>query len=140
MNIYKEGAGRTHTHTPFQSTMAAYTSVLLLVALCIASAVSLKCYTCESQASNANCTTVTTCPASQSFCLTTVAGFAGYNVITKNCNATCQAVDFSFFISGKTSCCSTDLCNASGASSIQSKYIVLAVALGFLGALMRQSI
>ncbi|XP_073488742.1 lymphocyte antigen 6E-like [Aquarana catesbeiana] len=120
--------------------MAAYTSVLLLVALCIASAVSLKCYTCESEPKNANCTTIATCSANQSFCLTTVAGFGGYNVITKTCNATCQAVSFSFIVNAKTSCCSTDLCNVSGASSIKSKYTVLAVALGFLGALLRQSI
>ncbi|XP_040208082.1 lymphocyte antigen 6E-like [Rana temporaria] len=120
--------------------MAAYTSLLVLMVLCIASAVSLKCYTCGSEFSNANCTTVATCAANQSFCMTEITGFAAYKVIIKNCNADCQPINFSFIAAVKTSCCSTDLCNVSGASSIKSKYNVLAVALGFLGALMRRSI
>ncbi|XP_040208081.1 lymphocyte antigen 6E-like [Rana temporaria] len=120
--------------------MAAYTSLLVLMVLCIASAVSLKCYTCLLEPSNANCTTVATCDENKSFCLTTIAGLAGNNLISKTCNANCQESSFNFLITAKSSCCSTDLCNISGASSIKSKYNVIAVALGFLGALMRQSI
>ncbi|XP_040207904.1 lymphocyte antigen 6E-like [Rana temporaria] len=120
--------------------MAAYTSLLVLMVLCIASAVSLKCYTCLLEPSNANCTTVATCAANQSFCLTAINGIGGNNLISKTCNATCKENSVNFFFTAKSSCCSTDLCNVSGASSIKSKYNVIAVALGFLGALMRQSI
>ncbi|XP_068091116.1 lymphocyte antigen 6E-like [Hyperolius riggenbachi] len=125
--------------------MASYSSILLLTALCIGSALSLKCYTCSSQSSNSNCMTATTCSSTDTTCMTSVVagglGSLSGATITKSCTNVCTAtgVNLVVFTSGVT-CCSTDLCNVSGASSVKSTYTILAVALGLLGVLLKQSL
>ncbi|XP_040208078.1 lymphocyte antigen 6E-like [Rana temporaria] len=123
--------------------MVSTTGLLLVTALCVGSALSLQCYTCSGQSSNTNCMTPTTCSASDTNCKTSVVagglGSLSGASITKTCTAVCTETGFNaVVVSTSVSCCTTDLCNTSGASSIKSTYTMLVVALGFLGALMRQ--
>ncbi|XP_073488743.1 lymphocyte antigen 6E-like [Aquarana catesbeiana] len=123
--------------------MASTKGLLVFIALCVGSALSLQCYTCTSQSSNTNCKTPTNCSATDTNCMTSiVAGGLGSisgASITKTCTAVCAATGFNaVVVSTSVSCCATDLCNTSGASSIKFTYTILAVALGFLGALMSQ--
>ncbi|XP_072269358.1 ly6/PLAUR domain-containing protein 2-like [Pyxicephalus adspersus] len=112
--------------------MAAYTSVLVLLALCMASAYSLKCYTCVGETSEDNCLTTATCFANQTTCMAVVVDFGNFSSITKDCASSCTPNTFNLGVSGGVFCCNTDLCNASGAPSMQAMLIILAVAL-FLG-------
>nr|DBA23899.1 TPA: hypothetical protein GDO54_011614 [Pyxicephalus adspersus] len=133
--------------------MAAYTSVLVLLALCMASAYSLKCYTCVGETSEDNCMTTATCSANQTTCMNAVVNFGSQSnffegfyifagnisAITKECASSCTPNTFNFGVTGKVFCCNTDLCNVSGAPSMQAMYTILAVALFLLGALLIQS-
>ncbi|KAM4689725.1 lymphocyte antigen 6E-like [Discoglossus pictus] len=125
--------------------MEAFKVILLVTALCIGTVYSLKCYTCISQSSNTNCMTATNCTAGlDSYCKTTVAsaGVAGISVtsISKTCAATCTATSGSYVVaSSSVSCCSTDLCNTSGAISVKSSYAMLALSVGLLLALLGSS-
>ncbi|KAM5158031.1 lymphocyte antigen 6E-like [Mantella aurantiaca] len=124
--------------------MASCTTFVVLVTLCVGSAFSLQCYTCSSQSSNTNCMTPTDCSASDTTCMTSVVagglGSLSGASITKSCTSVCTATGFNaVIVSTSVSCCTTNLCNVSGASSIKSTYTILAVALGFLGAVLRQS-
>ncbi|XP_040208077.1 lymphocyte antigen 6E-like [Rana temporaria] len=123
--------------------MTSTTGLLLVIALCVGSALSLKCYTCNAQSTNTNCMTATNCSATDTNCMTSVfAGGIGSlsgASITKTCTAVCTETGFNaVVVSTKVTCCTTDLCNTSGASSIKFTYTILVVALGFLGALMSQ--
>uniref|UniRef100_A0A8C3XST4 Snake toxin/toxin-like domain-containing protein n=1 Tax=Chelydra serpentina TaxID=8475 RepID=A0A8C3XST4_CHESE len=66
-----------------------------------------------------------------------------FNVISKECSAACQA-SYQDFTVGKqnVSCCSTDLCNLSGAGSVGSSYATLAAGLtaSVLCALLRNGL
>ncbi|XP_075067305.1 lymphocyte antigen 6E-like [Mixophyes fleayi] len=122
--------------------MASSTSIILVMALCIAAAYSLSCYTCTSQGSNSACMTATNCTATDTTCMTSVfAGGIGSlsgASITKTCTSVCTATGFSaVVVSTSVSCCTTDLCNTSGASSVKSTYTILAVALGFIVTFLR---
>ncbi|XP_073485527.1 lymphocyte antigen 6E-like [Aquarana catesbeiana] len=125
--------------------MAAYASILLLAALCIGTAYSLQCYTCVSATSNSNCQTVTNCSSGLNFCQTTLASVSAFGLsttsITKNCAASCTASGGSFVVgSTSVSCCSTDLCNTSGAISIKSSYSVIVLVVGTLVMLISGSL
>ncbi|KAF7237178.1 Prostate stem cell antigen [Varanus komodoensis] len=92
---------------------------------------SLKCYTCNNELSNKNCNTTKDCETSAKACKTDVIAVAQViNIITKECSASCES-SLSNFTVGKRniSCCSTDLCNVSGAHSFRTSYgpVVLAV-------------
>ncbi|KAM4689305.1 lymphocyte antigen 6E-like [Discoglossus pictus] len=131
--------------TPHTIIMEASKAILLVSALCIGTAYSLSCYTCVGQSSNANCNTVTNCSALlNNYCMTSVssAGLAGISVtsITKTCAASCTATSGSYVVaSASVSCCSTDLCNTSGAISVKSSYAMLALSVGLLLALLGHS-
>ncbi|PIO25117.1 Lymphocyte antigen 6E [Aquarana catesbeiana] len=118
--------------------MAAQASILLLAALCIGTAYSLQCYTCVSATSNSNCMTPTTCLSTEGYCETSVgtATLLGVTAtsITKSCAASCTASSGSVLGvgSGSTSCCTTDLCNTSGANSIKSSYSIIVLVVGTL--------
>ncbi|XP_077346654.1 lymphocyte antigen 6E-like [Lithobates pipiens] len=123
--------------------MVSTKGLLVFIALCVGSALSLQCYTCTSQSSNTNCMTPTTCAATDTNCMTSVVagglGSLSGASITKTCTSACTATGFNaVVVSTSVSCCTTNLCNTSGASSIKFTYTILAVALGFLGALMSQ--
>ncbi|XP_069815886.1 lymphocyte antigen 6E-like [Dendropsophus ebraccatus] len=122
--------------------MAACPSLLLLAALCIGTVYTLTCYTCTSQNSNSNCLTPTNCTAGTTSCLTSVQvvgiGSLSYATITKSCSSACVAAGTNIVVySGSQTCCSTDLCNTSGASSIRSTNSILAAALGVTAVLLR---
>uniref|UniRef100_A0A8D2LQE2 Snake toxin/toxin-like domain-containing protein n=1 Tax=Varanus komodoensis TaxID=61221 RepID=A0A8D2LQE2_VARKO len=98
---------------------------------------SLKCYTCNNELSNKNCNTTKDCETSMHpSCIPTAlpiffsAVAQVINIITKECSASCES-SLSNFTVGKRniSCCSTDLCNVSGAHSFRTSYgpVVLAV-------------
>ncbi|XP_077346655.1 lymphocyte antigen 6E-like [Lithobates pipiens] len=125
--------------------MAAQASILLLAALCIGTAYSLSCYTCTAATSNSNCQTATTCPASATYCETIVGSATLLGVsatsITKSCAASCTASSGSALgvASASTTCCTTDLCNISGAISIKSSYSVIVLVMGTLVMLISSS-
>ncbi|XP_077350016.1 lymphocyte antigen 6E-like [Lithobates pipiens] len=117
--------------------MAPHASILLLAALCVGSAYSLQCYTCTEQTSNSNCKTATTCPSGNGYCQTAV-GTASANgitatVISKTCEASCTpaTVTVSGAV-GTVTCCTTDLCNVSGAISIKSGYAAIVLVMGII--------
>ncbi|KAG8429033.1 hypothetical protein GDO86_018473, partial [Hymenochirus boettgeri] len=90
---------------------------------------SLVCYTCDAQTSNDACKTQTICSGVNQQCMTT---------ITKVCSPSCKATSFGTSVgSGSTSCCSTDLCNVSGATGVKYSFTALALSLGFLLVLLR---
>ncbi|XP_053571938.1 lymphocyte antigen 6E-like [Bombina bombina] len=124
--------------------MEAVKAILLVTALCIGTAYSLSCYTCLSESNNANCMTSQSCSDTDAFCMTTVAaaGVAGISFasITKECAAICQETGIGILgASTSVSCCDTDLCNTSGASGVKSSYAILALCVGLLLALLRNS-
>ncbi|KAM4704903.1 uncharacterized protein WCC33_009714 [Rhinophrynus dorsalis] len=125
--------------------MAALKVLLVLTAICIGTAVSLKCYTCTVQSSNSNCMTATNCTAGETYCKTSVVsagiGSVSATTITKTCASSCTASSFGVSVaSTSVACCSTDLCNTSGAYGIKSSYAALALALGFLSQLRGEDI
>ncbi|XP_072269359.1 lymphocyte antigen 6E-like [Pyxicephalus adspersus] len=125
--------------------MAAYTSILLLAALCIGTAYSLQCYTCLGESSNNNCKTPTNCSSGYNYCQTDVstASAVGITVtsITKQCALSCTATNTNIYVgSVSTSCCSTDLCNTSGANSIKSSFSAIFLLLGTIVMLISGSL
>ncbi|KAM4603138.1 lymphocyte antigen 6E-like [Discoglossus pictus] len=125
--------------------MEALKVVLLVTALCIGTAYSLSCYTCTGEISNANCMTATNCTVGMdSYCMTSVASASVVGVsagsITKECTAFCSPTNIGFLgVSSSVSCCSTNLCNVSGASSVKTSYAMLVLSVGLLLALVKNS-
>ncbi|XP_063306299.1 lymphocyte antigen 6E-like [Pelobates fuscus] len=129
----------TGPHSPIMDTLKA---IFLLTALCTGTGFALQCYTCEDQASNTNCMNATNCPAASTYCQTSVVtggiGSLPAPTIYKSCESECKAGGFDILIvSGTMSCCSTDLCNKSGATSVKSSYAILALCLGLFLTLIR---
>ncbi|XP_044150706.1 lymphocyte antigen 6E-like [Bufo gargarizans] len=125
--------------------MAAYTSLLLVIALCAATVYSLRCYTCESQSSNSNCLTETNCTSSATSCLTTVASGSAGGVsatsIIKRCADSCTPLTTTIAgVTATATCCSTDLCNYSGSTSIKSSYAAIILALGSILTILKSSV
>uniref|UniRef100_A0A8C9L2H7 Lymphocyte antigen 6E-like n=1 Tax=Serinus canaria TaxID=9135 RepID=A0A8C9L2H7_SERCA len=100
---------------------------------------SLFCYICDNEHSNWNCMKTYKCEDHEKYCTTTysTAGF-GKDVghrITKKCSVDCPETNVNFGMAAySTKCCSTSLCNFSGANSIRINYAV--VLLGILGSLI----
>ncbi|XP_073532958.1 long neurotoxin homolog [Phyllobates terribilis] len=121
--------------------MAAHTSLLVVIALCTATARSLSCYTCKSQFSNVQCRLPEICGNGESLCKTTVETFkiAGTYTTTymKGCASFCSPIRG---FSTAVSCCSTDLCNVSGGASIKSSYVAIILALGSLLTILKSSV
>ncbi|XP_044151286.1 lymphocyte antigen 6E-like [Bufo gargarizans] len=110
-----------------------------------AEAYSLQCYTCEVQSSNSKCLTATTCPSNATSCLTTVAsGSAGgvsATAIIKECAVSCTPLTTTIAgVTATATCCSTDLCNYSGSTSIQSSYAAIILALGSILTILKSSV
>ncbi|NXE54327.1 LY6E protein, partial [Casuarius casuarius] len=91
---------------------------------------SLFCYTCENEHSNWNCLKTYKCDDNEKYCMTTYssAGLGkdtGYR-ITKKCSADCPETNLNFGVASiSTKCCSTSLCNFSGANSVKISYAVM---------------
>ncbi|KAM9308480.1 ly6/PLAUR domain-containing protein 2-like [Gastrophryne carolinensis] len=121
--------------------MVAYTSFLLLAALCLGTASSLQCYTCIMPSSSSQCTTTATCASGQNYCQTVSASVAGVSVTgsLKSCESSCTPGSTNTMgVSGTVSCCQTDLCN--GANNIRSGSAVLFLALAAIVTLLSGSL
>ncbi|XP_069588126.1 lymphocyte antigen 6E-like [Ranitomeya imitator] len=125
--------------------MAAHTNLLLVIALCAATAYSLKCYVCTTASSNSNCLTEANCTNGETYCQTIVAsvgiGAISATSISKSCALTCTASSSGISVaSGSTSCCTTDLCNISGGASIKANSAAIILALGSLLTILSSSV
>ncbi|XP_065607820.1 lymphocyte antigen 6E-like [Cyrtonyx montezumae] len=112
--------------------MKASLLVVLVIALCMESAFSLRCFSCKDATSNVQCLGTTSCADHEKYCLTTYStkglGDDRQQSITKKCAAFCPTIDLNIGIAGvATSCCQTSLCNISGASSVKTSYTMIAV-------------
>ncbi|NWH36273.1 LY6E protein, partial [Chloropsis hardwickii] len=100
---------------------------------------SLFCYVCDNEHSNWNCLNRYKCEDHEKYCLTlySTTGY-GNNIgqrITKKCSVDCPETNVNFGVAAySTKCCSTHLCNFSGANSIRINYAV--ILLGILGSLI----
>ncbi|NWH17674.1 LY6E protein, partial [Grus americana] len=91
---------------------------------------SLFCYTCDNEHSNWNCLKTYKCEDHEKYCITTYSSAGlGNDVghrITKKCSADCPETNVNFGVAAySTKCCSTSLCNFSGANSIKISYAVM---------------
>ncbi|XP_066060079.1 lymphocyte antigen 6E-like [Chamaea fasciata] len=119
--------------------MKAFLVALLAAVLCAQQASSLFCYTCDNEHSNWNCMRTYKCEDHEKFCTTTystvgVGKDMGHR-ITKKCSADCPETNVNFGMAAySTKCCSTSLCNFSGANSVRINYAV--ILLGIAGSLI----
>ncbi|KAG9462159.1 hypothetical protein GDO78_014801 [Eleutherodactylus coqui] len=125
--------------------MAAYTSLLLVIALCAAAVQSLRCYSCLAATKNANCLTAMRCADGETYCQTTVTssgiGLLSYVTISKRCAVSCTPINSSIAIaSTSVSCCRTDLCNYNGSASIRSSCAAISLALGSVLIILKSSV
>uniref|UniRef100_A0A8D2DSQ6 Prostate stem cell antigen n=1 Tax=Sciurus vulgaris TaxID=55149 RepID=A0A8D2DSQ6_SCIVU len=89
----------------------------------------LQCYSCKAQVSNQDCRNVQNCTQAQTQCRTERIRAVGLlTVISKGCSSDCVEDTENYYVGKKNvTCCSTDLCNASGGHRLQP-----ATALGLL--------
>ncbi|XP_066435157.1 lymphocyte antigen 6E-like [Eleutherodactylus coqui] len=125
--------------------MAAYTSLLLVIALCASAVQSLRCYSCLTATKNTNCLTETNCTDGETYCETTVTSsgidLLSYVTISKWCAVSCTPTASSFAIaSTSVSCCKTDLCNYNGSASIRSSCAAIILALGSVLIILKSSV
>ncbi|XP_062987285.1 lymphocyte antigen 6E-like [Elgaria multicarinata webbii] len=105
---------------------------LLVAIVSIEKVHSLWCYRCENEPSNWNCMKLVKCAESDNYCSTTVttAGNGKNSVykISKKCAPTCteNLVDTGEN-SISTDCCEHSMCNFSGATSVKTSGVVMAV-------------
>ncbi|XP_067386166.1 lymphocyte antigen 6E-like [Emydura macquarii macquarii] len=114
--------------------MKAFLLALLTAVLCVERAHSLVCFSCKDESSNWACMTPTTCPSDANYCVTTYlgAGIGGQSgqSISKGCSSICPSAGINLgVIAASVSCCSSFLCNISGASSLKVNYLVMAIAI-----------
>ncbi|XP_031360048.2 lymphocyte antigen 6E-like [Lonchura striata] len=119
--------------------MKAFLVALLAAVLCAQQASSLFCYICDNEHSNWNCMKTYKCEDHEKYCTTTYSTTGiGKDVgqrITKKCSVDCPETNVNFGVAAfSTKCCSTSLCNFSGANSIRINYAV--VLLGIAGSLI----
>ncbi|XP_073421508.1 lymphocyte antigen 6E-like isoform X1 [Dendrobates tinctorius] len=123
--------------------MAAHTSLLLVIALCAATAYSLKCYVCTAASSSSNCQTAANCTNGETYCRTVEAsagvGAISVTSITKSCALSCTPSSSGISgVSASTSCCTTDLCN--GGASVKASSAATILALGSLLTILKSSV
>ncbi|XP_065442413.1 lymphocyte antigen 6E-like [Chrysemys picta bellii] len=114
--------------------MKAFLLTLLVAVLCVEQAHSLLCFTCKDASSNWGCLAPTICQSGENYCVTTYlgAGIGGHSgqSISKGCASICPSVGINIgILATSVSCCSSSLCNISGASSVKVSYSVLAMAI-----------
>lgn len=114
--------------------------IFLLALLCVERAQGLKCYNCIAVPLNATCSSAT-CPYSDGVCVSqvveTVKGSVRAKAKSNLCLPSCPTFPersqiLGTFVYMKTSCCTTDLCNAAGPTggSIWTMAVVLLFSLG----------
>uniref|UniRef100_A0A8C0GT33 UPAR/Ly6 domain-containing protein n=1 Tax=Chelonoidis abingdonii TaxID=106734 RepID=A0A8C0GT33_CHEAB len=98
---------------------------------------SLVCFTCKDASSNWGCLALTIFASGENYCVTTYLG-AGIGTfghvllisISKGCASVCPSGEINIgTASASVFCCSSFLCNTSGASSVKVTYLVLAMAI-----------
>ncbi|XP_026571804.1 lymphocyte antigen 6E-like [Pseudonaja textilis] len=114
--------------------MKAPLAILLAACLCVDGVFSLVCWSCDNVESNSQCWGMQTCSEGDNYCATTYSGggIGGYSTqsISKGCVPVCPNVGVDIGIAAiSVHCCSSFLCNISGANSIQINHLVLALAL-----------
>ncbi|XP_027687417.2 lymphocyte antigen 6E-like [Chelonia mydas] len=114
--------------------MKAFLLALLVAILCVEQADSLVCFTCNEKSSNWACLAPAICPSDANYCVTTYlgAGIGGHSgqSISKGCVSVCPSFGINIgILAASVSCCSSFLCNISGASSVKVSYSVLAMAI-----------
>ncbi|XP_053874080.1 lymphocyte antigen 6E-like [Malaclemys terrapin pileata] len=114
--------------------MKAFLLTLLAAVLCAEQAHSLVCFTCKDASSNWECLGSTICQSDENYCVTTYvgAGIGGHSgqSINKGCASVCPSGGINIGIAAASvSCCSSFLCNTSGATSVKVSYSVLAMAM-----------
>ncbi|XP_042320132.1 lymphocyte antigen 6E-like [Sceloporus undulatus] len=112
--------------------MKASFAILLASCLCLGRVFSLVCWSCNGVQSNWDCWRWQICSDSDNFCATTYvgAGIGEYSTqsISKGCVAVCPQSGINVGIAAvSVKCCSSFLCNTSGASSVKTNHLVLAV-------------
>uniref|UniRef100_A0A2D4G8U8 UPAR/Ly6 domain-containing protein n=1 Tax=Micrurus corallinus TaxID=54390 RepID=A0A2D4G8U8_MICCO len=112
--------------------MKAPLAILLAACLCVDGVFSLICWSCENAESNWGCWRTQICSNEDSYCVTTytgadIGGYSGQS-INKGCAPVCPRGGIDIGIAAMSvHCCSSFLCNISGANSIQINHLVLAL-------------
>ncbi|XP_061403301.1 ly6/PLAUR domain-containing protein 2-like [Lethenteron reissneri] len=93
---------------------------LLLIAISVPAVRSLRCYQCVSVGSLIDCERNSTgpCGEGQDACMTTAVTALSVTTYTKSCSLASLCIPTDVHVAGigtKVTCCTTDLCNASGA-------------------------
>ncbi|XP_059251245.1 prostate stem cell antigen isoform X1 [Mustela nigripes] len=118
-------------------TMKAVLLALLAVGLALQPGSALRCYSCKAQASNHDCQHVQNCTSSETHCWTERIRVVDIVTrISKGCMSHCVDDAQNYYVGKKNiTCCSTDLCNASGAHALRPAAVTLAL-LTTLGGLL----
>nr|XP_023667808.1 prostate stem cell antigen-like [Paramormyrops kingsleyae] len=112
-------------------------TLLILLLLCwVSSADGLICYVCSSTTTNSKCNLNTdTCQAPLDTCMSTVVTAGNVMAIVKQCTSgnICSAAASTASVTGSgataITCCSSDLCNYSGATPARLHTLLLALPL-----------
>ncbi|XP_028741875.1 prostate stem cell antigen [Peromyscus leucopus] len=101
--------------------MKAILFFLLATCLALQPGAGLQCYSCTAQVSNRDCLNVQNCSQGQNSCWTSrVRAIGLVTVISKGCSSNCEDDSENYYVGKKNvTCCSTDLCNVSGAHTLQ---------------------
>nr|XP_056710803.1 lymphocyte antigen 6E-like [Euleptes europaea] len=112
--------------------MKATFAALIAVLLCVERVSSLHCFHCDNEERNINCLNMKQCEATDKYCVTKyLGGGFGENrkqSISKGCSAICPqgGVDLGV-VAFSVKCCENSFCNISGAASVKSSFVMLAV-------------
>ncbi|XP_053105193.1 lymphocyte antigen 6E-like [Hemicordylus capensis] len=107
-------------------------AVVLAALLCVERVSSLMCFHCDNAENNWGCMSVKTCSDADNYCITKyLGGGMGENhkqSISKGCSPICPegGIDLGL-MAFSVKCCKTSLCNTSGAVSVKSSTLMLAV-------------
>ncbi|XP_012880662.1 PREDICTED: prostate stem cell antigen isoform X3 [Dipodomys ordii] len=101
--------------------MKAVLLVLVAAGLALQPGAALQCYSCTAQVSNQDCLNVKNCTPGQTQCWTSrVRAIGLVTLISKGCTSECVDDAENYYVGKKNiTCCSTDLCNTSGAHALQ---------------------
>ncbi|XP_076137252.1 prostate stem cell antigen-like [Alosa pseudoharengus] len=130
-----------HTHTYlYSSANMKNLPGLLVLFLCVHSVDTLKCYVCSATNSNEQCNQNSQdCNPPLDTCMSTIDTMNGVKAIVKQCasRATCSGAAASASVDNagngnKVNCCSSRLCNYSGAANIRPHTWLLALPLSLL--------
>lgn len=118
--------------------MQAVLLVLLASGLALQPGAALQCYSCKAQVSNADCKHVQNCTTSETQCWTERIRAVGIlTIISKGCSAHCEGDSQNYYVGKKNvTCCSTNLCNASGAHALRPAPIPLLLLISVLSLLL----